>query len=74
MGGTGANAGGVCWHGQHSRVWRKQEIADWLFLEENSEEVLFIKLDGSLGDKVKFLELTRWCMHEENHQLSSRRE
>lgn len=32
----------------------KQEVAAWLFLEENASEVVFIKLDTSLNDEVSW--------------------
>ena len=32
---------------------RHQEVATWLSLEENANEVVFIKLDSSLNDEVR---------------------
>lgn len=35
---------------------RHQEVATWLGLEENANEVVFIKLDSSLNDEVRGLQ------------------
>lgn len=43
---------------------REQEVATWLSLEENANEVVFIKLDSSLNDEVKCREM---CSREEQN-------
>lgn len=35
------------------RCCGEQEVANWLVLDENAEEVVFIKLDSNLDDKVR---------------------